>query len=143
MKRNNLIKAIISLSLAIIIVCSLSMPAFAAQMPEATVSPRWTSIAYMDVDMAFEGTEGTALGTARKQSTAQSIVGTLYLYKWNGSEYEYITEASNWRETPGTLSVVIDFDAEYGVQYLAIWNVIAYTNDIGEENTMEYLLTCR
>ena len=143
MKRNNLIKAIISLSLAIIMVCSLSIPAFAAQRPEATVSPRWTSIAYMDVDMSFVGTAGNALGTARKQSTADDIVGTLYLYYWNGSEYEYITEASGWRETPGTLSVVIDFDAEYGVQYLVIWTVIAYTNDIGEENTMEYLLTCR
>ena len=123
-------------------VCSLSIPVFAAEMPEATVSPRWTSIGNMHVDIAFEGTEGTALGTARKQSTAQSIVGTLYLYYWNGSEYEYITEASNWRETPGTLSVSIDFEAEYGVQYLAMWNVIAYTNNIGEENTIEYLQTC-
>lgn len=143
MKRNNLIKSIISLSLAIIMACSLSIPIFAAQKSEGTVSPRWTSIAYMDVDMGFIGTAGTALGTARKQSTADDIVGTLYLYYWNGSTYEYITEASNWRATPGTLSVVIEFEAEYGVQYLVIWQVIAYTNDIGEENTMEYLLTCR
>ena len=122
--------------------CSLSMPAFAAQKPEATVSPRWTSISSMDVDMSFVGTDGNALGTARKQSTAQSIVGTLYLYKWNGSEYEYITEASGWRETPGTLAVSIDFEAESGVQYLAVWSVIAYTDDIGEDFTAEYLLTC-
>ena len=143
MKRNNLIKSIISLSMAIIMVCSLSIPTFAAEVPETTVSPRWTSIANMHVDMGFLGTQGCATGTARKQSTADSIVGTLYLYKWNGSEYEYITEASNWRETPGTLAASIDFEAEYGVQYLAIWTVVAYTNDIGEENTMEYLLTCR
>ena len=142
MKRNNLIKTIISLSLAIVMACSLSMPAFAVEIPEATVSPRWTSIAYMDVDMTFYENEGNAVGTARKQSTADDIVGTLFLYKWNGSEYEYITEASNWRETPGTLAVSIDFEAESGVQYLAIWSVIAYTNDIGEEHTMEYLLTC-
>ena len=141
MKRNNLIKTFISLSLAIIMVCSLSIPTFAAEVPEATVSPRWTSIANMHVDMAFEGTEGTALGTARKQSPAQSIVGTLYLYYWNGSEYEYITEASGWK-TVGTLSVSIDFEAESGVQYLAVWSVIAYTDDIGEDFTAEYLLTC-
>ena len=122
--------------------CSLSIPALAAEVPEATVSPRWTSIGNMHVDMSFVGTDGNALGTARRQSTADSIVGTLYLYKWNGSEYEYITEASNWRETPGTLAVSIDFEAESGVQYLAIWSVIAYTNDIGEENTIEYLQTC-
>ena len=142
MKRNNLIKTIISLSLVIIMACSLSIPAFAAQSPVETVSPRWTSISAMDVDMTFYENEGNALGTARRQSTAQSIVGTLYLYKWNGSEYEYITEASGWREPLGTLSVSIDFEAESGVQYLAMWSVIAYTNDIGEEHTIEYLLTC-
>ena len=122
--------------------CSLSVPMFAAEMPEATVSPRWVSISAMDVDMTFYGNEGNAVGTARKQSTAQSIVGELSLYKWNGSTYEYITEASNWRATPGTLSVSIDFEAESGVQYLAVWMVIAYTNDIGEAHEMEYLLTC-
>ena len=142
MKRNNLIKSIISLSLAIVMVCSLSIPTFAVQIPEEAVSPRWTSIANMHVDMSFYENEGNATGTARKQSTAQSIVGTLYLYKWNGSEYEYITEASNWRETPGTLAVSIDFEAESGVQYLAMWSVIAYTNDIGEDYTVECLKTC-
>ena len=142
MKRNNLIKSIISLSLAIIIACSLSIPAFASEVPEATVSPRWVSIANMDVDMTFVGTAGNALGTARKQSTSESIVGTLTLYKWNGSTYEYITEASGWK-TVGTLSVSIDFEAESGVQYLAVWMVVAYTDDIGEAHTMEYLLTCQ
>ena len=143
MKRNNLIKSIISLSLAIIMACSLSMPAFASEVPEATVSPRWVSIANMHVDMGFLDTQGCASGTARKQSTADSIVGTLYLYKWNGSTYEYISEASNWRSSPGTLAVSIDFEAVSGVQYLAVWSVVAYTNDIGEAHTMEYLETCQ
>ena len=141
MKRNNLIKSIISLSLAIIMACSLSIPAFASEVPEATVSPRWVSIANMHVDMGFVGTEGSALGTARKQSTADSIVGTLYLYKWNGSTYEYITEASGWK-TVGTLGVGIEFEAESGVQYLAVWTVVAYTDDVGEAFTAEFLKTC-
>ena len=141
MKRNNLIKTIISLSLAIIMACSLSIPTFAAEVPEATVSPRWVSIANMHVDMGFLGTQGCASGTARKQSTADSIVGTLYLYKWNGSTYEYITEASGWK-TVGTLGVSIDFEAESGVQYLAVWSIVAYTDGIGEAFTAEYLETC-
>ena len=142
MKRNNLIKAIISLSLAIIMVCSMSVPVFATEIPEETVSPRWTSISYMNVDMSFVGTAGNVTGTARKQSTASVIVGTVYLYKWNGSYYEYITEASG-RKTVGTLAISIDFEAESGVQYLAIFTVVAYTNNIGEENTIEYLQTCQ
>ena len=142
MKRNNLIKSIISLSLAIIMACSLSIPTFAAEVPETTVSPRWVSIANMHVDLGFVGNDGYTTGTARKQSTADSIVGTLTLYKWNGSTYEYITEASGWK-TVGTLCVSIEFEAESGVQYLAVWMVVAYTDNVGESFTAEYLETCQ
>ena len=142
MKRNKLIKTIISLSLAIIMACSVSVPAFAAVKPEETVSPMWTSISYMSVDMSFVGTVGNALGLARKQSTADVIVGTLYLYKWNGSYYEYITEVSG-NKTVGTLALSIDFEAEVGVQYKAVLSVIAYTNDIGESHSIEYFKTCQ
>ena len=142
MKRNNLIKTIISLSLVVLMVCSSSVHIFAAQIPEDTVSPRWTSIATMDVDMTFVGTQGTVNGVARKQSTAEVITGTLYLYKWNGTRYEYMDEVSGFK-TVGTLAVSIDFVAEVGVQYKAVWEVIAYTNDHGEFDSMTYYLTCR
>ena len=122
-------------------ICSFSIPTFAAEKPAETVSPRWTSIANMHVDMAFVGTEGNASAIARKQSTADVIVGTLFLYKWNGSYYEYMTEVSG-RKTVGTLGLSIDFEAEVGVQYKAVFLVIAYTNDIGESETIEYLKTC-
>ena len=142
MKGNKLIKTIISLSLAIIMTCSVSVPVFAAVKPEETVSPMWTSIANMHVNMSFVGTAGNALGVARKQSTASVIVGTLYLYKWNGSYYEYITEVSG-SKTVGTLALSIDFVCEAGVQYKAVLSVIAYTNDIGESHSIEYFGTCQ
>lgn len=142
MKRNNLIKAIISLSLIVIMVCSSSLQIFAAQIPEETVSPQWTSILNMHVDMSFVGTQGNATGVARKQSTAESIVGTLYLYKWNGTTYEYMDEVSGFK-TVGSLGLSIDFVAEVGVQYLAMLTVVAYTDGHGEQETIEYLETCR
>ena len=142
MKRNNLIKTIISLSLAIIMLCSFAVPTFAVEIPETTVSPRWTSIANMTVDMSFYGNEGNAVGTARKQSTASHIVGTLFVYKWNGSRYEYIGEVSG-SKTVGTLSLSFDFVCEPGVQYKAVLAVVAYTNNIGESETIEYFKTCR
>lgn len=123
-------------------VCSSSISIFAAQISEQTVSPRWTSIATMNVDMSFVGTQGNAIGVARKQSTADSIVGTLYLYKWNGTTYEYIDEVSGFK-TVGTLGLSIDFVAEVGVQYKAVLEVIAYTNDHGEFDSMTYYETCR
>lgn len=123
-------------------VCSSSVAIFASQISEVTMSPRWTSISYMDVDMSFVGTQGNVTATARKQSTADDIVGTLYLYKWNGSYYEYMDEVSGFK-TVGTLGLSIDFVAEVGVQYLAIWSVVAYTDGHGEQETIEYLETCR
>ena len=141
MKRNNAIKAIISLSLAIIMICSLTVPIFAAQPEDTTVQPRWTSIATMDLDISFVGSSGNVTATARKQSTASHIVGTLYLYKWNGSTYEYMDEVSGYK-TVGTLGLSIDFVCEKGVQYKGVLTVVAYTNNIGELETIYYCKTC-
>lgn len=142
MKRKKLIRSVISLSLVIVMLCSLSIPVFAAQKPEETVSPNWTSISNMKIDMAFVGTQGCVNGTARKQSTASNIMGTLTLFKWNGTEYEYMDEISGSKSI-GTLSVCIEFEAEVGVQYKAIWVVGAFTNGISEWHTIQYLETCR
>lgn len=141
MKRNNAIKAIISLTLVIIMVYSLTVPAFAAQKEDTTVQPRWTSISYMEVLIGFADGTGYVTGVARKQSTASHIVGTLYLYKWNGTEYEYMDEVSGWK-TVGTLGLEIAFEAESGVQYKGVLLVVAYTDNVGESETITYYKTC-
>ncbi len=122
--------------------CSFAVPTIAAEVPETMVSPRWTSIATMNVSMSFYGNEGNATGTARKQSTASVIVGTLYVYKWNGSSWVHIAEVDG-SKTVGTLSLSIDFVCEPGVMYKAVLTVVAYTNDIGECETIDYIETCR
>ena len=43
----------------------------------------------------------------------------------------------------GTLALSIDFVAEVGVQYKAVWDVIAYTDDQGEQHSITYYETCR
>ncbi|MBR3686755.1 MAG: hypothetical protein IKL66_04645 [Clostridia bacterium] len=141
MKRNNVIKAIISLTLSFIMICSLTAPAFAAQPEDTTVQPRWTSIATMEVAMSFVGSDGNVTATARKQSTASHIVGTLYLYKWNGSYYEYMDEVSG-SKTVGTLCLSIDFVCEKGVQYKGVLSVVAYTDEHGEYESVYYCETC-
>lgn len=141
MKRNKILKAIISLALSILMICSLTIPVFAAQKEEDTAQPRWTSISYMNVNMSFVGNHGNVVGSARKQSTASHIVGTLYLYKWNGSFYEYMDELSG-SKTVGTLGLSIDFVCEKGVQYKGVLTVVAYTNNEGEYESIYYCETC-
>ena len=114
MKSNNALKAIISLSLVIVLICSLTVPVFAAQKENTLVEPRWTSIATMEVNMSFVGSDGNVTATARKQSTASHIVGTLYLYRWDGSSWIYMDEVSGSKRV-GTLALTIDFVCEIGV----------------------------
>ena len=142
MKNNYAIKAIISLSLVLVLLCSLAIPVFAAKKEEATAQPRWTSIFTMSVDIVFEGNEGCATATARKKSTASHIEGTLYVYKKVGSSWIEIESASG-SKTVGTLALVVDFACEKGVEYKAVWEVCAYTNGTGEWNTEEFRKTCQ
>ena len=142
MKRKNGMKTLLSFALALIMLGSMTMPAYAAQKEESVIEPRWTSIATMDLDIGYVGTAGCAAGTARKQSTASHIMGTLYVYKWTGSTWEVVghTEGS---KTIGTLGLVVDFTAEVGVQYKAVLTVFAFTNGISEVESIEVHETCR
>ncbi len=142
MKLNHAIKIILSLSLALLMLCSLPISALAAQPEESTVQPRWTSIATMDVDMAFLDGRGTAVGSARKQSTASHIQGTLYVYKKVGSDWVYVGHAEGSKAV-GTLGLSVYFACEIGVQYKAVLRVFAFTNGISECETINCLETCR
>lgn len=140
MKRKQLVKVIISIVFSVILILPLTVSVFAAQTEEPTVQPRWTSIAYMEVNMSFVGTHGNVTALARKQQTASHIVGTLYLYKWNGFRYVYMDEVSG-SKTVGSLGLSIDFVAEWGVQYKGVLTVVAYTNNEGESETITYYET--
>ena len=139
---NKAIKVVISLSLILILLCSLTVPVFAAQKEEATVEPRWTSIAMMELNVDFVGNEGCAIATARKHSTASHIEGTLYVYKKVGSSWVEI--GNTWgTKTVGTLGLAVDFVGETGVQYKAVLTVCAFTNGISEWETVDILKTCK
>ena len=142
MKRNNAIRVIISLSLVMAMICSLTVPVFAGEAGDTNVQPRWTSIRYMEVGMSFVGCDGNVTAAATKQSTASHIVGTLYLYKWNGTEYEYMAQVSGSKYV-GTLALTIDFVCEVGVQYKGVLTVVAYTDNVGECHTITYYETCK
>ena len=142
MKFNNIIKVIKSLLLVLTMLCSLPISISAAQKEEITVTPMWDSIATMDIGITFVEGTGNASGTARKQADASHIVGTLGLYKWNGSRYEFITGVSG-SKTVGTLSLSIDFPCETGVQYKAVLTVTAYTDGVGESETITFYRTCK
>lgn len=137
MKKTTKITVTLLLALAMIIPATLG--AFAA-LPE-TVQPRWTSIAIIELDIAFVGSDGNATGLARKQSTATNIEGILTVYKLVDGEWVFVDDTSGEKPV-GTLALSVDFYAEEGVTYKAEFEVTAYTGNSPETETVEHIETC-
>ena len=137
MKRTT--KIIVTLLLALVMTIPTTIGVFAAT-PEQQVQPRWTSIFSIELDMTFVGTEGNALGAARKQSTATNIEGTLTVYKQVGNDWEFVADGYA-QKSFGTLAVSVDFYAEEGATYKAVFDVTAYTGSAAETETVDYTET--
>ena len=135
------VKTVISLVLVSVMALCFSVNIFAIDDQVQYVTPRWTSIYHIDLDLGFSGTTGTFLAAASKQSTANLIEGTVYLYKWVNNDWQYINE---WYKSKavGTLGIGADFTAERGVTYKVVFEVTAYTNGVPETETVEYSETC-
>ena len=71
------VKTIISLVLVSVMALCFSVNIFAIDDPAQYVTPRWTSIYHIDLDIVFSGTTGTFAAVASKQSTASLIEGTV------------------------------------------------------------------
>ena len=137
-KKKKTILVVVALMIAMMYVMPLNI--FAATKP-GQVTPLWVSIRDVGLDIIFDGSEGIASATARKQSASNLIEGTLYLYELVDGEWEYIDEIYNSKAV-GTLSLDIFFDCTEGVTYKAVLTVTAYTNGVGETETFEHIETC-
>lgn len=105
------------------------------------VTPRWTSIATIDLCIGFDQTQGNVSAVISKQSTANRVEGTVTLYKFVDDEWVYIGDWYN-SKTRGTLVVSGDFTCESGVTYKAVLVVTAYTGTSAETETVEYSDQC-
>ena len=90
------------------------------------VSPRWSNFSKVDATIDFSDIYGRATGTAT--AIGATITGTLYVYEEGNSTpiYTQTKTASN------RLTVTIDFEGEYGVEYTAIFQVTATKNGVTE-----------
>ena len=94
----------------------------------------------MELDISFYGNEGNATGSLTKLSGVTSVEGTVTVYKLVGSDWVYVDSA--YKSTTRTLFVSVDFVAESGVQYKAVFEGTAYRGDVGESHTMTKYKTC-
>lgn len=135
------LKRLVTLFFALLMI-GLSIVTISAEETEPKVTPRWTSISNISLEMAFNDENvGTASGIARKQSTASRIEGTIYVYELVDDEWVYIDEAYGSKSV-GSLGVYVTFPCESGVTYKTVFTVTAYTNGVGETETVEYVKVC-
>ena len=126
-----------------ILFCAMLLSVFTVQCFAAapsTVTPLWDNILDMELVISFYGNEGSATGRLTKQSGVTSVERTVTVYKLVGSDWVYVD--SVYQSTTRTLFVSVDFVAESGVQYMAVFEGTAYRDDVGESHTMTNYKTC-
>lgn len=127
------------LTLTSILVLSLmTVSCFAAKPP--TVAPLWNNISEIDLIVGISCNNGNATGTLIKQPGATRSEGTLTLYRQVGDNWIYVDSA--YKSSTRGLAVSIDFYAESGVQYKAVFEGTAYRGDVGESHTITRYKTC-
>jgi len=134
-KINRIVSCIL---MCVILLPVFVVPCFAAVPP--TVTPLWDNISNMELDISFDGNEGNARGSLTKQSGVTSVEGTVTVYKLVGSDWIYVDSA--YKSTTRTLGVSVDFVAESGVQYKAVFEATAYRGNVGESHTITKYKTC-
>lgn len=133
------IKKLVSCILVCITLLSvLTVPCFATVPP--AITPLWDNISNIDLVISFYENEGNARGTLTKQSGVTSVEGTVTVYKLVGSDWVYVDSA--YKSTTRTLGVSVDFIAESGVQYKAVFEATAYRGDVGESHTITNYKSC-
>ena len=136
MKKTTKITITLLLVLAMIIPATVGALAASSQK----IQPRWTSIFTIELDITYDGTSGNAGGVARKQSTATDLEGTLTVYKLVNGQWEFVEDVYG-RKPIGTLALSVDFYAEIGATYKAVFEVTAYTGSAAETETVDYTET--
>lgn len=127
--------------LVVMLVAMFLLPT-TAMVPECgEVMPLFESISTASVDIVFDGTTGVVGANATKQSTATSISGTLTLFEEMNGEW---IEMDSWYKSVsrGTLAINQSFDADNGVRYKAVFDIVAYTGTTPEYFTCEHIETC-
>ena len=118
-------KRLISAILILMMLASIAIVPVSAAVADPIV-PLWTNFSRVEATITFADVYGTATGEAR--ATGATITGTLYVYE-DGNPNPIYTQT---KTASNRLSVAIDFEGEYGVDYTAVFDVTATKNGVTE-----------
>lgn len=123
MNKKRKIISLLVISVVLIFVFAFSSMAADAshyEKPDITELKEDSNILTMDVMIAFDGTNGVAVGTLTKKPIIVAADGYLTVFKKVGDDLEYVAEGIT-HVTTGSLAVSVHFQAEHGAEYVAIF----------------------
>lgn len=123
MNKKRKIISLLVISVVLIFVFAFSSMAADAshyEKPDITELKEDSNIITMSVRIDFDGTNGVAVGWLTKTPIIVAADGYLTVFKKVGDDLEYVAEGIT-HVTTGSLGVTVEFQAEHGVEYLAIF----------------------
>lgn|GEM_PF-2836744 len=118
-------KIISLLVISVVLICVFAFSSMAAdashyEKPDITELKEDSNILTMSVSLYFDGTKGYADAYLTKTSVIVAADGYLTVFKKVGDDLEYVAESIK-HVTTGSLSVTVEFEAEHGAEYVAIF----------------------
>lgn len=123
MNKKRKIISLLVISVVLIFVFAFSSMAADAshyEKPDITELKEDSNIITMSVHINFDGTNGLAVGRLTKTPIIVAADGYLTVFKKVGDDLEYVAESIE-HVTTGSLVVAVEFEAESGAEYLAIF----------------------
>lgn len=121
-KKRKIISLLVTCVVLIFVFAFSSMAADAShyEKPDITELKEDSNIITMSVHINFDGTNGLAVGRLTKTPIIVAADGYLTVFKKVGDDLEYVAESIE-HVTTGSLVVAVEFEAEHGAEYLAIF----------------------
>lgn len=121
-KKRKIISLLVTCVVLIFVFAFSSMAADAShyEKPDITELKEDSNIITMSVHIDFDGTNGVAVGRLTKKPIIVAADGYLTVFKKVGDDLEYVAESIE-HITTGYLWVSVEFEAEHGAEYVAIF----------------------
>lgn len=118
-------KRLISAILILMMLVTVAIVPVSAAVADP-ILPLWTNFTKVEATIVFADIYGEATGEAK--ATGATITGTLYVYE-DGNPTPIYTQT---KTASNRLTVTIEFEGEYGVEYTVVFNVTATKNGVTE-----------
>lgn len=135
-------KKLMSFVLAVLMVSVLITPtSAAAAAPGDTITPYWSYISDITVEVCFSGNAGSAtVDVSRIFGITTALEGTLTVYENVDGQWTYVDSVSG--SSTRSLGLELYFNAVNGASYMAIADIIAYSGEEVETASATDTETC-